>query len=405
MVEQKGTDKPNKKTVCFSACGIGLGHVGRLKPFARWLHNDGYNVYFTGYGESLNQLKSDKFPVHAVPEIKFYENQDGSFNSTKTSILGSYLILRFMSQVKAEYNYFLQYKPDLVVSDTRYSTVFAAKKYKLAVAPDLPILFITNQTSAILPTPNKIGGVSGLEKASSYLNIRIIGMADHVLIQDLPAPYTISTTNYQPPEWLQYRFQYIGFIIRNTPEKLPDRDELRKKFGVTDDEPLVLAPLAGPIVARKQLMNILAENLKNFDGKVIISVGMYGGNLDKKVGNVHIKSWLDNRFELLKAADLTIARPGLATIGDFLRFGKPSILIPTLNHPEQMHNAQSVQGLNAGRLLEQDDVNEKTLTSLIHEVLEDKKIKKGSEKMTQVMKDNDGLKNVTDIIKEKLGIK
>jgi UDP:flavonoid glycosyltransferase YjiC (YdhE family) len=326
----------HKKTVCFSACGIGLGHVGRLKPFARWLHDEGHNIYFTGYGESLDQVKDDKFKVHSVPDIKFYENPDGSFNSVKTSILGSYLIMRFMKQVKEEYNYLIKYKPDLVVSDTRYSTVFAAKKYKMGNVPHMPIIFITNQLSAILPSPREMGGISWLEKVSSYLNVRIIGMADHVLIQDLPPPYTISTTSYTVPEWLQYRFQYIGFIIRKTPEQLDDKKILREKFGV-GDEPLIFAPLAGPIVARKQLKEMLKNGLKDFDGKVIISMGIYGGNIDKDYGSVQIKSWLDNRFELLKAADLTIARPGLATIGDFLRFGIPSILIPTLNHPEQLH--------------------------------------------------------------------
>ena len=164
----------NKKTIYFSACGIGLGHVGRLKPFARGMFEEGHKVYFTGYGESLNQIKNDKFTVHAVPDIKFYERPDGSFNSTKTSILSLYLIVRFMSQVKAEYNYIYKYKPDIVVADTRYSTVFAAKKYKMGYAPDLPILFITNQLSAILPTPRALGGIACFEKFFSYRNIRII---------------------------------------------------------------------------------------------------------------------------------------------------------------------------------------------------------------------------------------
>ena len=329
-----------KRTVYFSACGIGLGHVGRLKPFARWLYDEGHDVIFTGYGEAMNQVKKDKFTVHTVPEIKFYEYPDGSFNSVKTSILGPYLIARFMRQVKTEYNYIVKYRPDIVISDTRYSTVFAAKKYKLAHAPAMPIMFITNQTSAILPSPRELGGINWLERAFSYLNIRIIGMADHVLIQDMPPPYTISTTTYQAPEWLQYRFQHIGFIIRRTPEQLPERELLREKY--LDDDPdqtLVLAPLAGPIVARKSLMKILREQLKDFEGKTIISMGMHGSTLDKQYGNVYVKGWLEDRFELLKAADLTIARPGLATIGDFLRFGVPSLLVPTPNHPEQLHNA------------------------------------------------------------------
>jgi UDP:flavonoid glycosyltransferase YjiC (YdhE family) len=391
-----------KKTVYFSACGIGLGHVGRLKPFARDMFEEGHKVYFTGYGESLNQIKNDKFTIHAVPDIKFYERPDGSFNSTKTSILSLYLVVRFMSQVKAEYNYIYKYKPDIVVADTRYSTVFAAKKYKMGCAPDLPILFITNQLSAILPTPRELGGIEWFEKISSYLNVRIIGMADHVLVQDLPPPYTISTTSYEVPKWLQYRFQYIGFIIRRTPEELPSRNKLRAKFSV-DDEPLIYAPLAGPIGARRQLMEILKNALKNFEGKVIISMGMYGSNLDEKYGSVHVKSWLEDRFELLKAADLTIARPGLATIGDFLRFGVPSILVPTLNHPEQMQNALSVKRLGTGDLLEQKDLTEKSMSEMISRLISSPSVKKSTEKMQKIMIKNDGLKKVKSIIASKLG--
>jgi UDP:flavonoid glycosyltransferase YjiC (YdhE family) len=202
---------------------------------------------------------------------------------------------------------------------------------------------------------------------------------------------------------LQYRFQFIGFIIRKTPEKLPDRKPLREKYA-PDGRPLIVAPLAGPIVARKQLMNLLQDALKNFDGKVIISMGMYGSNLDKKVGNVYIKGWLDNRYELLKAADLTIARPGLATIGDFLRFGVPSILVPTLNHPEQLFNANSVQRLGVGRLLKQQNVNEKSLGQLIQNILDNKDIKKNSKKVQKIMIKYDGLKKVNGIIKAKLDI-
>jgi UDP:flavonoid glycosyltransferase YjiC (YdhE family) len=392
-----------QKTVCLSACGIGLGHVGRLKPFARWLHNEGHKIYFTGYGESMDQLKDDIFPQYRVPDIKFYENPDGSFNSNKTSILGIYLIFRFMSQVKMEYNLLLKYKPDLVVSDTSYSAVFSAKKFKMGNAPEMPIIFITNQLSAILPSPRQLGGIDWMENAFSYLNVRIIGMADHVLIQDLPPPYTISTTTYKVPEWLQYRFQYIGFIIRTTPEQLPERNKIREKF-VVGDEPLILVPLAGPIVARKQLMRMLRDELKDFNGKVIISLGMFGSNIDKTYGSVQVKGWLDDRFELLKAADLTIARPGLATIGDFLRFGVSSVLIPTLNHPEQLHNAQSVKRLGVGDYIEQDDFTGNELKEKIDGILESSSVKKSCKKMQDVMIENDGLKKVKSIINEKLGL-
>lgn len=397
----KQIKRRGKKTICFSACGIGLGHVGRLKPFAREMYEDGHKIYFTGYGDSLDQLKDDKFTIHRVPKITFYENPDGSFNSVKTSVLAPYLVGRFMNQVKTEYNYMVKYKPDIVISDTRYSTVFGAKKYKMAHAPDMPILIITNQTSAILPTPNELSGIAWFENIFSYINIRIISLADHVLVQDLPPPYTISTSLYKVPEWLEYRFQYIGFIIRKTPEQLPDKQVLREKY-IHDDKPLIYAPLAGPIVARKQLMHLLRDVLKDFDGKVIISMGMFGSNIDKKYGSVHVKGWLKDRFELLKAADLTIARPGLATIGDFLRFGVPCVLIPTLNHPEQMHNAKSVVRLGVGRLLEQQDMTAKSISAMINKTLQDPVVKKATQKMQKIMIKNNGLEKVRTIIKEKL---
>ena len=389
------------KIIYLSACGIGLGHVGRLKPLARWLADEGYKVYFTGYGDSLNQLKNEKFTVHSVPKIKFYENPDGSFNSLKTSILGSYLIYRFMQQVKAEYTFISKYKPALVLADTRYSTVFAAKKYKMGSAPELPILFITNQLSAILPSPAGLGGISWLENLSSYLNIRIIGMADHVLVQDLPPPYSISTTSYEVPKWLQYRFQYIGFIIRDVPEQLPDRKILREKYA-DDPHPLIFAPLAGPIGARKELMHILKDALKDFNGKVIISMGMYGSNLNKRYGSVLVKGWLEDRFEVLSAADIAIARPGLGTIGDFIRFGVPAIHIPTINHPEQQHNAESVERLGVGRLLSQHDVDSKKLIQMIRDILDDASMKKTSIKMKKIMTKYDGLKKIKSIIRSKL---
>ena len=151
-------------------------------------------------------------------------------------------------------------------------------------------------------------------------------------------------------------------------------------------------------------MELLKNALKNFDGKVIISMGMFGNDLDEKSGSVQVKGWLENRFELLKAADLTIARPGLATIGDFLRFGVPSILVPTLNHPEQYYNAQSVERLNVGRLLEQNNLHEKSITDLINEILNNNTIKKSSLKMQNVMKKYNGMKKVRSIIREKISI-
>ena len=389
-----------QKSIYFSACGIGLGHVGRLKPFARWLFQEGHKIYFTGYGEAMDQLKNDKFIKHTVPVIEFYENPDGSFNSSKTSIVGLYLTFRFLQQVKVEYQYITKYKPDLVVADTRYSTVFAAKKYKLACA-ELPILFITNQLTAILPTPHGLQGTKWFENMFSYLNVRIIGMADHVLIQDLPPPYTISTNTYPIPEWLQYRFQFIGFISRAAPEDLPERNVIRERY-ISDDRPLIYAPLAGPIGARKKLMELLKDALKNFDGKVIISMGLFGKKLDKHYGNVHVTGWVKDRFELLKAADLTIARPGLATIGDFLRFGVPSILVPTLNHPEQLHNAKSIERLGVGKILEQPNVDEKHLKQIIKNILEDTSVKKNTKKMQNIMIKHDGMKEVKNIIKDKL---
>ena len=397
----KRSNQNSNKTVYFSACGIGLGHVGRLKPVVRWMHELGYNVSLTGYGYSLDQVRNDKYPIHEVPAIQFYEYPNGSFNSLKTSLLGGYLSLKFMRQAIAEYKLMTKYKPDLMVLDTRYSTLFAAKKYKMGVAPDMPIIFITNQLGAILPTPRQLGGISGLEKSSSYLNIRIIGMANHVLVHDLPPPYTISTTKYQPPDWLKYRFKFIGFIIRNTPDQLPERKLLREKY-TDDDKPLIFAPLAGPTVAREELMHLIIKALKKFDGKVIISVGKFGSNLDKKYGNVHVKGWLDDRFEVLKASDLTISRPGLGTLTDFIRFGVPSILVPTINHPEQQHNAESVQRLGAGRLLDQPKLNEKNLMPMVHDILTNKKLKRSTLKMQNVMEKNNGLKNIKKLILSKL---
>jgi uncharacterized protein (TIGR00661 family) len=83
-------------------------------------------------------------------------------------------------------------------------------------------------------------------------------------------------------------------------------------------------------------------------------------------------NWVEDRFELLNACDLVVSRGGHETMMQSICFGKPAIIIPVQNHPEQYGNARRAQKLGVARAVHQRDVSLETLLVLVKEILGDR---------------------------------
>ncbi|MEM2936130.1 MAG: glycosyltransferase, partial [Candidatus Bathyarchaeia archaeon] len=190
---------------------------------------------------------------------------------------------------------------------------------------------------------------------------------------DFPPPYTLSAGNLQIPTSYQRRVKLIGPILPVRPEELPSREQIRKKLGLSEDKPLIFAPISGPLKERAYFMEILQKIFPEFpeDYQVVMSLG-YPNSTTELIqrGNLTIYGWVPNRFEYLKACDLVIARAGHGTLTQSICYGKPLILVPTPNHTEQLNNAKRAVELGIAKAIKQEDLSKEALLATVQEMLE-----------------------------------
>jgi UDP-N-acetylglucosamine--N-acetylmuramyl-(pentapeptide) pyrophosphoryl-undecaprenol N-acetylglucosamine transferase len=112
----------------FGVCGVGLGHVGRCIPVAKKLRSMGNQILFSTYLEACDFVKREQFPLCNAPPISFAIRPDGGVDFQRTTVYpGIFSIAIFLRQLNAEIEFMRSFQPDFVISDSRVSTLVAAK--------------------------------------------------------------------------------------------------------------------------------------------------------------------------------------------------------------------------------------------------------------------------------------
>ncbi len=356
--------------VLFSPCGLGLGHVGRCAPIARELEKRGAEVLFSTYGDGMLYTEQEGFPVVEVPPIGFTVKPDGTVDFRQSLINPGPFFTSFtvMRQLDAEIGVMRAFKPDVVISDTRVSPLIAA------MLLEIPRVSILNQFQIIIPRRSRFLRLAKLVDAGALAVVgKVWTSGTHVLIPDFPLPYTLSAGNLQIPTSYQRRVELIGPILPVRPEELPSRRKLRKKLGLSEDKPLIFAPISGPLKERAYFTEVLQKIFLEFpEGyQIVMSLGYPNSSMNPfKRGNLTIYEWVPNRFEYLKACDLVVARAGHGTLTQSICYGKPLILVPTPNHTEQLNNTKRAVELGITKAIKQEDLSKETLLVTIQGTLE-----------------------------------
>ncbi|MEM3536428.1 MAG: glycosyltransferase [Candidatus Bathyarchaeia archaeon] len=385
--------------VYFAPCGIGLGHVGRCVPIARKLIEKNAKIIFSTYREGIRYIESEKLPLIKAPPIGFQVKPDGSVDFRQTAInpgpfLASFTLLK---QIAAEVQAIERFKPDVVVSDSRASSLLAARLLRI------PRVCILNQFNVIIPRKKRF---LRLARFADSITLTMVGKiwtsGNTVLIPDFPQPYTICAGNLNIPKSYKKNVKLIGPILSVHPKELPKKEELRKELGLSSDKPVIFAPISGPIRERAFLTGILRKILLTFpeDYEIVVSLGY--PNADTKAmryGHVTIYKWLPNRFEHLKACDLVIGRAGHGTLTQCLCYGKPMILVPTPNHTEQLSNAIQAKKLGVAEVIQQDSLSREKLLEKVSRILRGEIPKRVAAIQEEAIK-HDGLENAVKIITE-----
>jgi UDP:flavonoid glycosyltransferase YjiC (YdhE family) len=381
----------------FAPCGIGLGHVGRMVPIATRLRKENFDVAFSTYSEGVRYIEHEKLPLMKAPPISFQVKPDGSVDFRRTAMnpgpfLASFTLLK---QVNAEVKFIKSFKPDIIVSDSRISSLVAARLL------GIPRICILNQFQLIVPRRKQHLYLARLADSITLVLIgRMWTSGNTVLIPDFPPPYTISAGNLNIPKPFRKNARLIGPILEVRPDELGSESELRKKLGLGSDKTVIFVPVSGSTREKAFFTGILRRILREFpeEYEIVMSLG-YPGDDSRPVnyGNLTIHNWIANRFEYLKACDIVVARAGHGTVTQAMCYGKPAILVPTPSHTEQINNAKQAMDLGVARILMQKDLNGQHLLGIIRQVLEDRTREKLRKIQRQILA-YDGVREVVRTI-------
>jgi len=387
--------------VYFGVCGIGYGHIGRCLPIAESLSRDGFDILVSTYGEAPKLLDRCKFKYRVAPSMGFQVKPDGSIDFRLTIVNpGPFLaFVKFVKQVGFEYAMMQLFQPNIVISDTRASTVLSSKIL------DIPCITILNQFKIVTPVKRPL-----FKKLAILLDtgsIAFIGaiwsLSDLILIPDYPHPYTISLGNLEIPEIYADSVKLVGPIVDVKPSDLPSIEELKCILGVGLDKPLIFAPISGPRRERlplvEKLKPIFMKLSSYYDIVMCIGDSEYSGKLIEDYGGFKVYGWTDRYYEYLKACDILVCRAGHGTLSKAILYGKPSLVIPTPNHTEQMGNAKRMEEMGLSVVLDQEDLDIDKVASALRYLYEDKGLEERILEASRFASLYDGLKATLKYIK------
>ncbi|ACX72666.1 Glycosyltransferase 28 domain protein [Methanocaldococcus vulcanius M7] len=378
------------KKILISVCGEGFGHTTRCIAVGEALKDD-YEIAYIAYGKSKDFIAKYNYPVfETFPEIKL-KGKDGKFD-IKSSIFNKEYSPK--KAVKKELKIIKEYNPDLVISDCKYSTVVAAKLLKK------PVMCISNQNYTRYKLKTDLI-VYPTMKALNMINER----CEKFIVPDFPLPYTICEYNLK----IIKNMEFIGPLIRydidysdnnqNNTEKGHNKD-----YNVDND--YILSVIGGFEYRYKILEKLGNIALKN-DLKVKLVCGSY--DVAKRLKrDLHLTTYKNENIEiipittdmkeLIKNAEFVVSHGGHSTIMESLSFGKPLIVIPDLDHPEQGNNAKKVNDLGCGIHLSYKNLEK--LEEAIFDIRNLKFYKRNALKMKELAQKYNGKKNIKKIVDE-----
>jgi uncharacterized protein (TIGR00661 family) len=352
------------RTAYISACGIGLGHIGRVVAVADELRARGVESVFSTYGPAYDYIRACGYEAYDSPMMMWEENSDGSIAVTASVAKMALYIKTFAIHMEQEKRRLLKVKPDVILVDSRYSTLFATEFL------DAPYFFLSNQVKFLMPQWRERYLMRWASNRISWANYHWLRRPEAIFFPDFPPPNTISRDNASVPERIMQKMTFVGPISRFGPENVEGAEVSARNMGF-DGGPFVYAAVSGPGKTRSLMIETLKNTLREFDGKSVIVKGDPRDASSEWVGDrVHIRGWTDKRFELLKTSNIVVSRPGLTTISELVRFGKKSILIPIPTQSEQEGNARAMADHGSARMIGQGSFRKETLKEALEDIVE-----------------------------------
>ena len=193
---------------------------------------------------------------------------------------------------------------------------------------------------------------------------------------------------------------------------MSDRSVARERLGLKEHEMMILC--FGGSLGSPRINNLMIKLIDVFDGVDGIAVYFVTGRnhyhainseLKKNHGqlknNIKIFEYIENMPEYMGAADLIISRSGALTVAELTACGKAAILVPspyvTGNH--QFYNAKVMADRGAAILIEEKDLQDETVISVITKISRNREILKNMGKSSRSLARTDAAETIYEEIK------
>lgn len=382
----------------FTPYGVGLGHASRMMMLAERLGDSDVDIRFSSFGEGAHYISMRGYECMTVPPVEFAWSTEGGF-SVKYSISNIPLwFTNFPRQVRDEINNIIKYDPNIVVSDTRLSSLVASKIL------NIPSIVILNQVKLLLSPRLREFKISRTwEKMNGELVGLIWRIADRILVPDLPPPYTIAEQNTWDISSVMKKLEYVGFTAPKSYITEAQLRETAAQLGIDRSKPIVFIHISGPLKTRIPIIRTSIEACKSLRPEIqyVISEGRPGGDIKpRKITRLGwYYEWCPIRDEIFAMSDILVLRGGHTTISQAIQFGKPLITIPIENHSEQLGNSNKIAKIGIGIRLEANKIKANQITCAIHQLLDDNRFQQKAEELMRLTERLDGINNIVKIIR------
>jgi UDP:flavonoid glycosyltransferase YjiC (YdhE family) len=376
------------------------------------LNKRGIQTAFSTYLDGLEYARQSKLPTFEAVPLNFKVKSDGTIDFKMTAATSglSLGIRTFLKQVTREIEFLKGFKPDVVVSDSRASSLVAARLLRI------PVALILNQFRVEIvrrPTGRRLSPIDRLFffiANIGWLFIRtaiqlVWGTSQVIMIPDLPGPYTISLGNLAIPSRYNGKVRLIGPTFEEEPGSRVTEAAAKHELGFDSKRPLIYGAVSGPRIEREVLARILLATLEKIprDFQIALSRGEpSGASKGHRESRITVYDWIENQDDFIKASDILVSRAGHGTIMKSLLYAKPMILIPIPDHTEQIGNARRATQLHVAKVIDQNALNRDTLESAIQEILHSTEYRKNTAEISRKAASMHAIPTACNII-EKLG--
>lgn len=315
---EKITEPSRRLRILIAPLDWGLGHTTRCIPIIYALLNAGASVWLAGEKNTETILKKE------FPQLPFILLRGYNVQYSKNKI---FFFTKLLSQVPAIKRIILyehkwlqkvvkDYEIDGVISDNRFGLYHATT----------PVIFITHQLH--IETGNK-----WLNILTQKINYSYINRFSQCWVPDVESGSNLAGKLSHPNKRPSIPVKYLGIVSRFK----------KQEQKIVND---LLVVLSGPEPQRSIFESIILEQLKTYQGKVVLVRG-----LPSQASNESIAKKLEV-YNYLNAAELNImmqqsaivlSRSGYTTIMDLTVLQQKAILVPTPGQAEQEYIASHLK--------------------------------------------------------------